>query len=244
MPGIPPFENILVEAPGFQITGEALKWLSRHDMGLFVMTGHNAALAMLTTPPAKRAKLRLAQHAAFCNPLPLASAIVAQKMTASHEYGFLDRRQTRAFINSAKEAADLRSLLLIEAAAAQAHFAQLRKKLVFRGLGSDWPEAWDRWDSRNASLNGPSPRNALHPFNAILNYAYMVATAQIERALSVWGFDTALGFLHALNEYRASLAYDALELLRAAIDFRILSYTAKDIRKNNRYDFPVRGLIV
>src|SRR5208337_1600361 len=122
MPGIPPFESVLVEAPGFQITGEALKWLSRHDVGLFVMTGNNAALAMLTTPPAKRAKLRLAQYAAFCNPLPLASAIVAQKINASHEYGVLDKRQTRAFTTSVQEAADLRSLLLIEAAAAQAHF--------------------------------------------------------------------------------------------------------------------------
>lgn len=243
MPGVPPFESILVEAPGFQVTGEALKWLARHDVGMFVMTDHNRALVTLTTPPAKQAKLRLAQYAAISNSLPLASSIVTQKILASRDYGFLDKRQARAHIASVGQAADLQSLLLAEASAAQAHFTQLRGKLVFRGLGKDWPEAWDCWDSRNASLYGPSPRNALHPFNAILNYAYMVAAAQIERALTAWGFDTAIGYLHVLKDYRASLVYDALELLRAPIDARLLSYTASRHFRYNDYELTKSGVV-
>jgi CRISP-associated protein Cas1 len=137
----------------------------------------------------------------------------------------------------------LQSLLLAEASAAQAHFAGLRSKLVFRGLGRDWPEAWDTWESRNASLCGPSPRNALHPFNAILNYAYMVAAAQIERALTAWGFDTAFGFLHVLKDYRASLVYDALELFRAPIDARIMSYTASRHFRRDDFELGENGVV-
>ncbi len=243
MPGLPPFESIIAEAPGFHVTGEALKWLARHEVGLFVATGHNTASVMLTTPPAKQAKLRLAQYAAFSNPLPVASAIVTQKILASCECGFLSRRETHAHLSRVKMATDLPNLLLAEGVAAQAHFIGLRRKLVFRGLGKDWPEAWDSWDSRNASLCNPSPRHALHPFNAILNYAYMVAAAQIERALTAWGFDTAIGFLHLLKEYRASLVYDALELQRGPIDARILSFTANRTFRRKEFTLSNNGVV-
>ena len=71
----------------------------------------------------------------------------------------------------------------------------------------------------------------------MLNLAYTVAANQLTRALVAHGLDAAAGFLHRPEDHRASLAYDALELLRADIDTRILSFIAA--RVWHRADFPV-----
>jgi CRISP-associated protein Cas1 len=73
--------------------------------------------------------------------------------------------------------------------------------------------------------------------NAILNYSYSVVAAQLVRALTAHGFDPACGFLHADAQGRYSLAYDMMELLRAHIDERILTWVASHTWK--RADFPV-----
>jgi CRISPR/Cas system-associated endonuclease Cas1 len=44
--------------------------------------------------------------------------------------------------------------------------------------------------------------------NAILNYAYSVAAAQITRSLQAAGFDSMAGFMHADDNGRHSLSYD------------------------------------
>jgi CRISPR/Cas system-associated endonuclease Cas1 len=73
--------------------------------------------------------------------------------------------------------------------------------------------------------------------NAIWNYAYSVAAAQLTRSLITFGFDSTAGFLHADSNGRHSLTYDALELVRADIDARILPWIATHTWK--RSDFPV-----
>ncbi len=69
-------------------------------------------------------------------------------------------------------------------------------------------------------------RHSLHPVNA-----------QLTRALTSSGLDPACGYLHQPSDARASLSYDALELLRADIDTRMLSLI--EVRRWARADFPV-----
>jgi CRISPR-associated protein Cas1 len=80
--------------------------------------------------------------------------------------------------------------------------------------------------SLGTSLLSGGPRHATYPENAILNYAYSVAAAQVTRSLIAAGFDSTAGFLHADADGRHSLTYDALELLRADLDARILTWVA------------------
>ena len=244
MPGKPPFANVLVEALGFQVTGEALAWLNRHNIGLIVVTPTDrAALPVLTPQPLGKVNLRIAQYAAFADPLPLAKIIVAQKIRTSADYEFLTLQQVNEFFAGIQIAPDLQRLHMAEGVAALAHFNTFRTMLRFKGCGKDWPETWNDWTSRQASLSFPSPRNALHPVNAILNYAYTVAAAQLSRALSAWGFDVAIGFLHTVQENRASLAYDAVELFRASIDARILSFLGNNAFRREDFGLTRSGVI-
>jgi hypothetical protein len=68
----------------------------------------------------------------------------------------------------------------------------------------NWPSQWTHFVYRASQISG-GPRHATHPVNAILNYAYSVAAAQITRALIASGFDSTAGFLHADSNGRHSL---------------------------------------
>jgi CRISPR-associated protein Cas1 len=63
------------------------------------------------------------------------------------------------------------------------------------------------------------------------------------RALSAWGFDVAIGFLHTVQESRASLAYDAVELFRASIDARILSFLDNNTFRREDFGLTRSGVI-
>jgi CRISP-associated protein Cas1 len=83
----------------------------------------------------------------------------------------------------------------------------------------------------------------MHPVNAILNYAYSVAAAQITRALQASGFDSAAGFLHADAEVRHSLTYDVMELLRADVDNAILPWVASHTWKRPHFPVTPEGIV-
>lgn len=67
-------------------------------------------------------------------------------------------------------------------------------------------------------------RHAVDLANAIFNYAYAVLEGQTRQALSAAGFDLACGFLHADRRGCDAMVYDLMELVRPAVDDRILSF--------------------
>lgn len=56
---------------------------------------------------------------------------------------------------------------------------------------------------------------ATDPVNALLSYGYVLAGAEIVRALVQRGFDTRIGFLHGLRYGRESLSLDLVEEFRS-----------------------------
>lgn len=123
---------------------------------------------------------------------------------------------------------------MIEAHTALEYWANCAFTLKHRKR--NWPEAWTQFAHRVSPISG-GPRHAMHPVNAILNYAYSIAAAQITRSLAAHGFDPACGFLHADAPGRYSLTCDVMELLRADIDAKLLPWIASHTWK--RPDFPV-----
>jgi hypothetical protein len=63
-----------------------------------------------------------------------------------------------------------------------------------------------------------SPRRAINPANAILNYLYAILEAEARIAALTMGLDPALGFLHADQPTRDSLACDLMEAVRPEVD--------------------------
>ncbi len=241
MPGIPPFKTLLLESFGCHITGDALAWLHRQGVCLIIMCDGEPVTTMGSIPPVK-VELRQRQYAWLARPLPIARAIVLQKIKGGMGNERLTLDEVASIARDLKTATSVMDVHLIEGRAAALYFQRFDAELSFEYKTNGWPYTWKKWPGR-LPLGGPSPRNALHPINAILNCAYSVAASQLTRALSASGLDPAAGYLHQPKDLRASLSYDALELLRADIDTRILSLLASRIWRRDDFLVPPHGVV-
>lgn len=83
------------------------------------------------------------------------------------------------------------------------------------------PKHWLTFAARHSPLSG-SPRTAANPANAMLNYMYAILEAETRLAALALGCNTGLGFLHADQRWRDSLACDLMEPVRPAVDSYLL----------------------
>jgi CRISPR-associated protein Cas1 len=217
---------------GSGLTFEAVKWCESEGVGIFLLGWYGDLITVVHSAPDANIEVRRAQFTA--NRLSLARSILEQKLLSSVKIGKVSTATLAASLKSMNGARSVDDLLVIEAHAAIEYWRNWRFDLKYKKRS--WPEAWCAFEQR-ASAFTKGPRRATHPVNAILNYAYSIAAAQLVRSLTTHGLDPACGFLHADSQGRYSLAYDLMELLRAHIDKRILSWVASHTWK--RPDFPV-----
>jgi hypothetical protein len=81
--------------------------------------------------------------------------------------------------------------------------------------------------SRTSPLSGFSPRLAVNPINAILNYLYAVLESEARLAIAAMGLDPGMGFIHLDNGRRDSLACDLMEAVRPEVDSFVLDWVAR-----------------
>ena len=118
-------------------------------------------------------------------------------------------------------------LLAIEGRAAFAYF-NAWQSLPLRWSGTarhpipqDWYQVGQRQSfARKKGRN----RNASHPLNAILNYAYAVLESQARIEVVAAGFDPSIGFLHASGLGRPAFVLDLMEPLRPLVDRKVLEF--------------------
>jgi CRISPR/Cas system-associated endonuclease Cas1 len=80
---------------------------------------------------------------------------------------------------------------------------------------------------------------ARHPLNAILNYAYGMAVAQMRSQVTAAGLDPCGGILHSRDRNQIPLVYDLLEPVRPLADGAALKFvTANSFRRG---DFTING---
>src|SRR6516165_11103849 len=79
------------------------------------------------------------------------------------------------------------------------------------------PEHWQKFGARMSPITG-SPRLAVNPPNAVLNYLYAMLEAEARLAASELGLDPGLGVLHKDTPNRDSLACDLMEPVRPLVD--------------------------
>ena len=63
-------------------------------------------------------------------------------------------------------------------------------------------------------------RNASHPINAILNYAYAILESQVRIQILAAGYDPTIGILHSGRGGRSDFVLDLMEPLRPIVDQR------------------------
>jgi CRISPR-associated endonuclease Cas1 len=136
---------------------------------------------------------------------------VANKISAS-----------RAAVPTIEKKSDL---LLIESQAANAYWSAWRN-LPVQFPKTDLqrvPEHWRTFGPHTSQLTG-SPRLAVNPANAILNYLYALLEAEACLAIAALGLDPGLGFLHLDTANRDSLACDLMEPVRPMVDAYLLDW--------------------
>lgn len=124
-------------------------------------------------------------------------------------------------------------LRMVEAAAAASYFN------AWNGLPLKWRSKWkypvpDTWltiGARGSTGRGRaiSNRNAKHPVNAVLNYAYGMLNSQVHIEAVADGFDPRRGIMHHDREDRDAFAwvFDMIEPRRAQVDAAVLNFVLK-----------------
>jgi CRISPR/Cas system-associated endonuclease Cas1 len=101
------------------------------------------------------------------------------------------------------------------------------------------PDNWKFIGSRTSRFNLAGNRNASHPVNAILNYAYAILQSQLQIQAISEGYDPTLGIMHFRNPGSPAFIFDLMEPERSKIDRVIIEFLKSE--KLHPADFVIRG---
>jgi CRISPR-associated endonuclease Cas1 len=143
----------------------------------------------------------------------------------------LDERQPKTI-------SDLRAL---EANAAAAYFRAWKgMPIKWQGIGKrPIPETWQQIGQRTSIFHLTGNRNASHPVNAILNYAYTVLQSEIQINAISEGYDPTIGIMHEGSGGSPAFVFDMMEPHRPLVDRRILEFVNE--RVFHPADFVIRS---
>jgi len=221
---------VVIGADGM-ISLAALRWLADQDTA-FVMLERNGKV-LATTGPVKPsdARLRRSQGLALQSgiALKIARELIIQKLHGQEQVirkFFKESSMTHVIADARRSVAQAKANEEIrrwEAKGALAYWSTIREVPVNFSKSDSLkiPEHWKRFGSRVSPLTN-SPRLAVNPANAILNYLYAVLESESRLALAALGLDPGIGVLHSDLRSRDSLASDLMEPIRPKVDALLL----------------------
>lgn len=215
----------------------ALRWLADQDAS-FVLLDRDGSV-LLTTGPVRPsdARLRRVQALAYRSEtgLEIARGLLDQKLVAQERLIREKFHDTAVAgqIASAREklttASSIEELRFFESQAAKAYWGAWRNVPIMFGK-SDLrrvPDHWLKFGLRASPLTG-SPRLAVNPSNAILNYCYALLESEARLAAAALGLDPGLGFMHFDSRTRDSLASDLMEPIRPRVDAYLFDWISRE----------------
>ncbi len=219
----------------------ALRWLADQDAA-FVMLERNGKVLATTGPVAPSdVRLRRSQGTAHQSgiALKIARELIIQKLHGQEQVIRKFFRESQALqvladarwaVGKAKTSDEVRRW---EAKGALAYWSTMREVPVnfSKSDSSKIPEHWKRFGSRVSPLTN-SPRLAVTPAQAILNYLYAILESESRLALAALGLDPGIGVLHNDLRSRDSLAADLMEPVRPRVDTLALNLlTSEQLRR-------------
>lgn len=202
-----------------QFTTQALWKMFEHGIEMAILTRTGRLIGQVTSPSTKNIELRIMRfrrHGEDDFRLALSRGIVKGKIRNSLQFvrGFsynhpeidltLELKALESSFSTVDEQTSSESLNGVEGTAARRYFAAFGKMLL-GGFGFD----------------GRKKRPAPDPVNALLSLGYTMVFNEISSLLDGMGFDPYLGYYHAVEYGRASLASDLQEEFRAPIVDRL-----------------------
>jgi CRISPR-associated endonuclease Cas1 len=235
-------KRLVVIGSDGMVSLSALRWLA--DQGVaFAMLDRDGSV-LVTTGPVRPsdARLRRAQALAGQSETALLIArelidkkLAGQEQVARHKLGAsVNADAIHRYRSELAEAESPESLRLIESQAASAYWAAWRT-LPINFPRKDEPRVpahWRVFGARISPLTG-SPRVAVNPPNAILNYLYTVLESESRLAAAILGMDPGIGVLHVDTPYRDSLACDVMEAVRPQIDGYLIDWLTREPLKRD-----------
>jgi CRISPR-associated endonuclease Cas1 len=226
----------------------ALRWLSDQKAS-FVMIERDGSV-LVTTGPARSsdANLRRAQALAQVSgvALRITRELIRQKLTGQELVArnkLLDTTTADAIATFSAElprAEHTASLRLIEAQAASAYWSAWRT-LPLTFPKKDLPRVpvhWRSFGTRVSPLTG-SPRLAVTPGCAMMNYLYALLESEASLAARALGLDASIGIFHVDQPNRDSLACDLMEPVRPQVDAFLLDWiTTQPLKREWFFEQP------
>ncbi len=218
------------------ISLDAIRWL--HGVGVpLIHLDTNGTIFLVATPQGAAAPAqRRAQIRALESPIgiDIARGLIASKIEGQSDVLRCIPRvdEAQEYVagcgQRARRARTLTEVREIEPLAARAYWrAWQRVPVRFDPQDAKRrPRHWGYFGSRISPLTAPSPRQAVNPANAALNYLYAILEAEARIAALAVGLDPLLGLLHADRPNRDSLACDLMEPVRPAVDRYVLELLA------------------
>jgi CRISPR-associated endonuclease Cas1 len=230
------------------ITIESIRWLDSVGAAL-VCIDRDGKILCGSGPTKSEAKLRRAQALALFNAsgLAVAKTLLVQKLSGQQRLlSWLPanthaKRTLERTLLALEQAQTIDDTTRIEADAAGAYWSSWSEVEV-RFQPADQrriPADWCSFGQRTSRLS-VSPRMAVNPAGAILNYLYALLEAESRLACLTLGLDPALAFFHADVRGRNSLPLDLMEAVRPSVDRYLLAllrdraFRAADFHQSQR----------
>lgn len=226
---------VVIGADG-SVSLSALRWLADQNAAFVMLERDGSVLAVTGPVRPSDARLRRAQALAHQSAIALQIArdLVDRKLLAQEQL----LREKLCDEGAAHRVAEMRrelpncpsvdSLRPMEALAAKAYWAAWRRipvQFPSRDLVRV-PDHWRSFGFRVSPLTS-SPRLAVNPPNAMLNYLYAILESEARLAVASLGLDPGLGVMHFDNPSRDSLASDVMEPIRPIVDAYVLDWITR-----------------
>lgn len=163
----------------------------------------------------------------------IAKKLIGQEQVARNKLLTEDRADVIARYRAELPTAEtLKRIRLIESRAASVYWS------IWRDLPVNFPKRdlsrvpahWLQFGTRVSPITA-SPRVAVNPPNAMLNYLYSVLESECRLGLASLGCDPGLGVLRLDTPARDSLACDLMEAVRPQVDAYVLESITRGVLK-------------
>jgi len=240
------FGSVIIDGHSGSITLDAIKWLMRHDIPLFILDYDGTLLSSTLPREPVNGPLKIAQIETYNNPEKrqlIAKKLVEAKARRTLDvvewlqtrYGAGESIQTDLDreLERLDECASLPRLLMVEGRIADAYWRYLQQVLPGKfGFASRMHETHQM--------------NASDPVNVLLNYGYAILESQCRKALNSVGLEPTIGFLHEARQTKYPLVYDLQEPYRWLVDTTVVSslecerFSKKDFYRMDNYVLRLR----
>jgi CRISPR-associated endonuclease Cas1 len=230
---------VVIGSDGF-VSLAALRWLADQDAAFVMLDRDGSVLA--TTGPVRPSDARLRRAQALAGQsgvgLRIMRELIGQKLDGQAQVArdkLLDTTTAEIILRFRERltTADTpEAVRLLESRAGALYWAAWRT-LPINFPRNDLrriPDHWRSFGARISPLTG-SPRLAVNPANAILNYLYALLESEARLAASTLGLDPGLGILHADRANRDSFACDLMEPARPRVDAYVLDWITRELLK-------------